>query len=153
MINDLNIIVSSIVKEGALFLKNDMNIELIEIKSIQGITLGNHTGVVELTGNQRIMAVVSIDNNLFSVLFNKFFSIALENDEKNEFENELPNEIINTIVGLSIRHFPLNCDNLVLQPPLHIKKEKLNKMIAENKPKEFKISTINGDLDFAVFLE
>jgi len=152
MKNNLNIIVNSIIKEGKLFFINDMNIELIDIVSVENVTLSNHIGLIELSGKQKVVVAVSIDDNLFSTLFDKFFSVDLDNDEKIELENEFANEILNTIVGLSMRHFSSNSINLVLQPPLDIKKEELSKMLHGNRQKNIRISTVSGNLYFIIFL-
>jgi len=153
MIADLDVIVGSIVKEGALFLKNEMQLDLIEIKAIKDISFGKYIGAIELIGQDKVVVVSSIDKELFEVIFNKMFQIELDEDERKELENDMSNEILNTIVGLSIKYFPLNCDTLELQPPLEVTKTQLKDLIGSNKLKRFKITTQYGSLYLAVFVQ
>ncbi|MCK5110955.1 MAG: hypothetical protein KAQ94_05490 [Arcobacteraceae bacterium] len=146
MKNDLNVILNSVVKESALFLKDDMMLDLIEIKSIQNSILDNHIGLIEFVGSERFIVIISIEDNLFEVLFNEFFKDGVEDDEKLELVNALPDEIINTVTGLAIRNFPLNCDDLVLGTPLKVEKESIFKLLSENISQSLKIVTGAGSL-------
>ena len=144
MKNDLNVILNSVVKESALFLKDDMLLELVEIKSIQNTILDNHIGLIEFVGSKKFTVIISIEENLFEVLFNKFFKDGVEDDEKVELVDALPDEIINTVTGLAIRNFPLNCDDLVLGTPLKVKKENILKIIDKNVSQYLEIITKEG---------
>lgn len=146
MENDLNVILNSIAKESALFLKNDMLLDVLEIKSIKNILLDNHIGLIELTGSEKYVVIISIENGLFDVIFNKFFKDGVEENEKIELVDALPDEIINTVTGLAIRNFSLNYNEIELGIPLKMDKDSILKMLSKNIYQNLKIVTNKGSL-------
>ena len=152
MIKDFNAIVNSIKNEGVSFLTDNMSIEIINIEFVNQIFLDNHISTIKLIGKYNITIIISIDDNLFSSLFDKFFQTMLSCEEQQELKSELPNEIINTIVGLSIQYFPKKYDDMILQPPIQIEKERLDKFLSSKESNKFKIVTSDGSLDFLIVL-
>jgi hypothetical protein len=145
MKTDLSIILNSVVKESALFFKDDMNIDILEIKTENNINLDDHFGVIKFEGSKEYIVIISMDNKIFEVLFNKFFQDGVTDDEKEELIDALPDEIINTVAGLAIRNFPLNCDDLELSVPIKMEKEQILELSNKNKFQNYKIITSDGD--------
>ncbi|MCK5294665.1 MAG: chemotaxis protein CheX [Arcobacteraceae bacterium] len=150
MKTDLSIILNSVVKEAALFLRDDMKINILEIKAINDINLDDYIGVIKFIGSEEYIVIISMDDKIFEILFNKFFQDGVASDEKEELVNALPDEIINNVAGLAIRNFPLNCDDLELSLPVKIEKEKILELLDKNNFQHYKIITSDGDFDCSV---
>ena len=56
----------------------------------------------------------------------------------------MPYEIINLIVGLSIRHFPKELDNVILGIPYTLSNKDAQLLFEKNLHKKSEISTNNG---------
>ena len=144
MKNDINIILSSIIEESEIFLENDMGLDLTGTKEIDEIILTNHFSLVDLTCDEKYTVVVSMEDNLFEALFNKFFEDGVSEDEKDELIEALPAEIANTVTGLAIKHFPLKIDKLELSVPFSLEKDEIVKMTNQKISKSMKINTKDG---------
>ena len=145
-INDINKIMDCIKKESENFLRNDMSIDILEIKNIKKYTSKNHFSLIELNGHVNLFISLDIDDRLFDVLFHKFFKDNVTKEEKKELVNALANEIINIIVGLSIRNFPNKYKNLILGLPLETEDNLVFKNINTKLSSFCKITTRDGDL-------
>ena len=128
------------------FFKNDMSIDILKIQDISDYQCDNHFTSIMLSKNSDIFISFSIDNKLFDKLFNKFFTQEVSKDEKSELIDALPDEIINTIVGLSIRNFPKEYNELELGIPLNLNKEQILKTLNQTTYYGYEIITNYGSL-------
>ena len=137
-------ILNSISIEIYNFLTNDMNIRILKESSIEDFKLSMHTSLVEFTGNNCFKIIISVEEHLFNLLFDKIVTLEIEESQKEEFIDDLSNEITNTIVGLAIRHFPLEYQSLVLGVPYKIDGDSLSKGNGFDIKKSFEIRTSVG---------
>ncbi len=144
--DDINKIIACIKKESENFFKNDMLLNILDMKSIPNYIPRNHFSSIELSNHIKLIISLDIDDDLFEVLFNKFFKDGVQDDEKDELIDALPDEIINIIVGLSIRNFPNNYKELVLSLPLELEKAQIQEMINKTVSQSCKIITNKGSL-------
>ena len=74
MQNDIKIIIDSIVIEAENFFKNDMLIDVLETRVSQNNILHPHNAFIDLDGSStKYRVLMSIDDKLLEVLFDKFF--------------------------------------------------------------------------------
>ena len=147
---DLKMIADTIIKEAQLYLKN-MDIEHNNLEYDIDFVQNTYSASIDLKNdNNCISLILSIDQQLFKIIFDKLFQMQLTSKEKIELEFELTKEIINTIVGLAIRHFSKKYDALVLQPPVNIDGDIVNKLNLQNNKKTMKIETNHGCLYFLI---
>ena len=147
---DLKIIADAITKETQLYLKN-MDIEYNTIENDTKFVSNNYLSSIDLSNNaESISLILSMDQPLFKIIFDKLFTMQLALEEKIELENELTKEISNTIVGLAIQYFPKEYADLVLQPPINIEDDIVTKLNLQKNKKIIKIDTNYGCLYFLI---
>ena len=121
-------ILDNIVKSTALFLSNDMCIDILKIKRIEEIPYSPHNSLITLTNDSKMTVMINIDNSLFKFLFKKFFT-KVQEDEKIALIAALSDEIINIVVGLSIKNFSSKYANCELGLPFKVSVQKRKEMI------------------------
>lgn len=143
------IILNSIIKEAGLFLKDDMSLKIIKMETFDNIIQNiEYSSLITLKGSIDITVLISIDEKLFNILFNKFFKNGVIDDDKDELVDALSDEILNTIVGLSIKNFPSKFKELNLGIPFKLEKENMSNY---NLLKSFTINTLSGSLSCSIF--
>lgn len=141
-INAIDNIINGIKKESALFLRDDMQLDVIGLKDISNYSSKKYFSSIKLSNaNHNFIIIINIDDNLFNYLFNQFFYDGVDEDEKEELVNALPDEIINNIVGLAIRNFSTKYKNLVLGLPLELNQKQILEIINTNISKSCEIVT------------
>jgi len=148
-IDDINKILDCIKKEALNLFINDLslNIENIENHISKNHISKNHFSSIELSNNNiNLIIDLDIDNDLFEIIFKKFFKNDVTEEEKKELVDALPNEIINIIVGLSIRNFPNKYKNLILGLPLQIEDKKISNNTNTKLSSFCRIVTSDGNL-------
>ncbi len=150
MKDDVKIILNSIVKEANIFLSNDMSLEVLDIKFIEA-KLDSFTSCIELKNKHvNYCILLSVENTLLEKILYKFFKFGIEDDEKDELLDALPDEITNTIVGLAIKNFPSQFQDLELGIAYKITKDKMINIDQQTNFKSVKINTISGSLQYCV---
>jgi len=137
-------ILDNIVKSTALFLSNDMCVDILEIKRIEEIQYSQHNSLITLTNDSKMTVMINIDDSLFKYLFKKFFT-KVQEDEKIALIAALSDEIINIVVGLSIKNFPSKYANSELGLPFKVSVQKRKEIIKKHPSQSMRIVTRAGD--------
>ncbi|HIP12873.1 MAG TPA: hypothetical protein EYG97_01630 [Arcobacter sp.] len=139
-------IIECIQKEIDLFICQSMSLEIIEKRNDIECIGKRYFSTITLEDKGLFTITMNIDDDLFDVFFNNFFDCELEENEKEELIDALPSEIINTIVGLAIKDFPEEFENLQLGLP---SLESINGADYQFS-NTFSIKTNNGSLCFHI---
>ena len=144
MKDNMNLILNSIIKESGIFLNNDMQLNIVEKRVINN-NLYSYSSIIDLSDdNMKYLVILSIEDKLLEELLNKFFKDGVEANEKDELLNDLVNETINTVVGLAMRNFSSEFENLELGLPLKLSKEDALKLLNKNISESLEIVTDKG---------
>jgi len=137
-------ILDNIVKSTALFLSNDMCVDVLKIKRIYEIQYSKHNSLITLTNSSKITVMINIDDSLFKYLFKRFFT-TVGKEEKDSLIAALSDEIINIVVGLSIKDFSLKYADCELGLPFKASIQKRKEMIKKHPSHSMRIVTRAGN--------
>lgn len=120
--NNCTRILDCIIKASQSFFQKDMQIDFKEVTSSNNDIneVINHIAAIKLEGNSSVLVIVVIDKKLLDALYDIFFTITLNKEEKKQMLDALPGEVINTVVGLAMQNFDVQFDDLVLSEPIYI---------------------------------
>lgn len=146
----INTVLHCIKHETIAFLQNDMLLTIEDINVIKENLLKDNTSSIELKSDMKFTVIISIDNQLFNFLFNKFFTQKLEELEKKELEDVFSDEIINIVVGLAIRYFPKELNDFDLSVPYKLNEDNIEKLLNKNISQSLNLKTNNGSFIYTV---
>ncbi len=151
MQNSARKLLKCISNQSEIFLKDDMTVDIIESHPIDTAILETHLACIDLTNKHTYTIIISIENTLFTTLFEIFFSEGVDSSEKKELEDALPEEIVNTVVGLAIKDFPEECAHLELGIPYQLTQKELSTLRDKTRNQNFQILTCKGNFYCSIF--
>ncbi len=143
-------ILEAIINEAKIFLEYNEELTLLETQNWKVNPLEQRIALIDFDGMIKITILLCIEERLFHVLFNHYFDETIPDDELEELQEALPDEIINTIVGLSIRNFPRELDDLKLGVPYKLSLDQLKPIFLSNKHLTKTITTEYGNISLSI---
>lgn len=149
----IDTILDAIYQEGKKFLTNYSEINIIDNQESKTKTSQEYKiSLIDFNGDVTIKILLCIEEELFYFLFNQYFEVINE-DEREELENALPDEIINIIVGLAIKSFPKELEDLILSVPYKLSLKEIQDTFLANITQTKKLITNNGSMIFTIIQE
>jgi|GEM_PF-4349809 len=146
----INTVLHCIKHETIGFLQNDMLLTITDVNVIKENLLKNNTSSIELKSDMKFTVIISIDNQLFDFMFNKFFIESLDKIEKQELEDVFSDEIINIVVGLAIRYFPKELNDFELSVPYKLNEDNIEELLNKNISQSLNLKTNKGNFIYTV---
>lgn len=148
-------IIDSLILQTKLLLQEDMNLEILDIKTInteyEALPLKEFTSMIGVGGKINLMTVISFDESLLNKLVTIFMDEEeVSSDEIEEIRESVTGEVINTIIGLALPTFPNRGKGITITPPITIndasilKKHKNSKIISVDVTTNFGIVSISA---------
>jgi hypothetical protein len=150
--NSCDYILNCIIKTSESFFQNDMKIDIEEVTASNSDihkTL-THMAAIQLEGSFNFLVILTMDKKLHDTLYDIFFTVTLNKEEKKQMLDALPDEVINTVVGLAMQNFDTQFDDLVLSEPIFIDHEMIEDYKINNNYCSKKIETAFGKFNCIV---